>query len=261
MERSTLIRYFIVTILLPIISGQEYVVSIQNSKTQTHRCNGVILHERWILTAAKCIKNLQLNEIDIFYGSKLLNKDGTRVGIEIIEINPGFNETRLKDDVALLFTTAKINFIANVTGPVILPAIDVPINRTLIVRGWKLTNVSSIFNSIIKMKKKPKKKKFYFQTEDNSLLQQQTTTAISSQQCRELNPSLNHVIRSWLICTDIPIEPSSCFDGLGSPLVSEDNIIFGIVSMFRSTCGLALNDIYTNVYTQVAWIWFVIEGL
>lgn len=106
---------------------------------------------------------------------------------------------------------------------------------------------------------------------DTDTLQHQTTTTISSHQCRELNPSLDHIIRSWLICTkdamhDIHDEQgTACTNGLdfGSPLVSNDNnILYGIMSMPRSTCGAtAINDIYTNVYAQINWIWFVIEGM
>lgn len=88
------------------------------------------------------------------------------------------------------------------------------------------------------------------------------TTAISGEDCRKLNPTFDHIIRSWLICTVNSIEQNECFDGLGSPLVSEnDNILYGILSIFRSTCGETLNDIYTNVYAQISWIWFVIEGM
>lgn len=92
-------------------------------------------------------------------------------------------------------------------------------------------------------------------------MQHETTMAISGQQCRQMNPSLEPIIRSWLICTATEMERTNCFDGLGSPLVSsKDNILYGIVSMFRNPCGVAINDIYTNVYAQLPWIWFTIEG-
>lgn len=118
------------------------VVSIQNATIQKHFCNGVILFERWILTSAKCVQNRRPDELNIFYGSKHLKQHGTYVGVKQIISNPTFNESRWRDDIALIFTTDKINFVVNVTGPAVLPAKDVPINQNLVVSGWRLMNVS-----------------------------------------------------------------------------------------------------------------------
>lgn len=122
-------------------------VSIQSAINQEHICNGVILNDLWILTTAKCVRNHRAADLKIFYGSNVLNGSGKCVGVKRIFINTMFDEKRFKDDAALLRTTTKIDFIANVSGPVTLPARDVPINASLSVVGWKLLmNVSVASN-------------------------------------------------------------------------------------------------------------------
>lgn len=154
MEQKAIIRILIVAaiILHSATSAQNelnvqrdfiYAVSIQSTKNQEHICNGVILYDQWILTSVKCVRNHRAADLNIFYGSNDLKGNGKRVGVKTILINTMFDKTRFKDDAALLRTTTKIDFITNVSGPVILPAKDVPINATLTVVGWKLMmNVS-----------------------------------------------------------------------------------------------------------------------
>lgn len=149
MERKAIIRILIVAavILFSTACAQSelntqrdfiFAVSIQTTINQTHKCNGVILYDQWILTSAKCVRNHRASDLNIFYGSNDLKGNGKRVGVKTILINTMFDEKRFKDDAALLRTTTKIDFIANVSGPVTLPAEDVPINGTLTVIGWKL---------------------------------------------------------------------------------------------------------------------------
>lgn len=155
MERKAIIRILIVAavILFSAATAQQselnaqrdfiYAVSIQSTINQEHICDGVILYDQWILTSAKCVRNHRAADLNIFYGSNNLKGSGKRVGIKTIVSNTMFDEKRFKDDAALLRTTTKIDFIANVSGPVTLPAKDVPINATLTVVGWKLImNVS-----------------------------------------------------------------------------------------------------------------------
>lgn len=162
MERKAIIRILIIVavILFSTTSAQSelnaqrdfiYVVSIQSAINQEHICNGVILYDQWILTSAKCVRNHRAADLNIFYGSNNLKGNGNRVRVKTIVINTMFDEKRFKDDAALLRTTTKIDFIANVSGPVTLPAEDVHINATVTAIGWKLMMNVSKSNQFCKL--------------------------------------------------------------------------------------------------------------
>ena len=112
-----------------------YQVSLQNS-SNSHICNGVILHSNWILTVAQCVLNRNAGELKVFYGSNRLNHNGSYVDVSQIHIHPAFNQTIIRSDVALLQTASDIAFIANVSGSINLPEHDVPVNQQLTNSGW-----------------------------------------------------------------------------------------------------------------------------
>lgn len=57
------------------------------------------------------------------------------------------------------------------------------------------------------------------------------------------------------------IHEGVCYGDLGSPLISEDGILVGLVSMHNKTCANGSPDIYTNVYTLLQWIDYTINGI
>lgn len=115
-----------------------YQASIRNALNQ-HICNGVIVTENFILTLAQCVAHYKSNELNVFYGSNHLNNDGMYVNVKEVYINPGFNKTIIKNDLALLFTNHNMDFIANVSGSINLPKHDVPVHQSFTASGWKLT--------------------------------------------------------------------------------------------------------------------------
>lgn len=114
-----------------------YQVSIQNS-SNSHICNGVILHSNWILTVAQCVLNRNAGELKVFYGSNRLNHNGSYVDVRQIHIHPAFNQTIIRSDIALLQTVSDIAFIGNVSGSMNLPEHDVPVNQQLTASGWNV---------------------------------------------------------------------------------------------------------------------------
>lgn len=100
---------------------------------------------------------------------------------------------------------------------------------------------------------------------DSTLLYRKAVT-VSTQECKKLNPTLNHIIRTWLICSispsiDDPINRANiCAIDLGSVLVGDDDTLYGISTMNEETCTNANVNIYTNVFTQLTWINGIIYG-
>lgn len=104
-------------------------------------------------------------------------------------------------------------------------------------------------------------KLFRFQANPADLLQYCNAKAISSQDCRKSNPLLSHIIRSWLICSPSPInQVNICSGGLGAALATQDNTLYGILSRNEETSSNPSINIYTNVFTQMTWIRFIITG-
>lgn len=101
---------------------------------------------------------------------------------------------------------------------------------------------------------------------NDSVVQQRhvsaTTTTIGTHECRKLNPALNHIIRTWLICSVNAINRAAniCASDLGSALVGQDDVLYGISTHNEETCAKANVNIYTNVFTQITWINFIIYG-
>ncbi|XP_055309728.1 mite allergen Der p 3-like isoform X2 [Sitodiplosis mosellana] len=212
-----------------------YQASVQNS-SKSHICNGIILHRNWILTAAQCVSNQNASKLKVFYGSNRLNHNGSYVDVKQINIHPGFNRTIIRSDIALLLVS-DITFIANVSGAINLPEHDVPINQQLTASGWNTANQSE-------------------------WIQHRNLETISPIECRKLNPLLNHIIRTWLICSvdTISNRANICDAGdLGSAL-KKDNTLYGIRTMNEETCSKSSLNIFTNVFPQLEWIRFIMTG-
>lgn len=227
-----------------------YQASVQNSSNH-HICNAVILKRDWILTLAQCVSMYTATELNVFYGSNRLNDGGMYVAVKRIHIHPSFDRSIIKGDLALLFTES-IKFIANVSGSINLPNENVPVNHLLTMSGWPVSiSKYDKFNCMCNLRWI----RFQLKSGNDSMLQHRREKTISTQECRKLNPTLNHIIRTWLICSIDPINRANiCANDLGSVLVSDDNTLYGIRTMNEETCTNAIVNIYTNVFTQVTWI-------
>lgn len=130
-----------------------YQASVQNS-SNSHICNGVILHRSWIVTLAQCVSNHNADELKVFYGSNQLNQNGLYVDVKQIYIHPAYDRKIIRSDIALLLTATDITFIQNISGSVHtiagsinLPEHDVPINQQLTTSGWNVSvSKYEIFN-------------------------------------------------------------------------------------------------------------------
>lgn len=130
----------IATILVSAVLSENFVsyyVSIQNASTRSHLCNGVIYKNYYVLTAAKCIRDLEPSDLTVFYGSsQLADVNGTTANVRKIFVHPSFNESLDWYDLAIL----RIRGIFNAPS-IQLPMRDVPLNESLVHSGWQIVNV------------------------------------------------------------------------------------------------------------------------
>lgn len=79
-------------------------------------------------------------------------------------------------------------------------------------------------------------------------------------ECREWNPSLAHIIRTWLICSIDPNNSANICSGQHANVLVANDTLYGIGTMNEETCGKTTFDFYTNIFQQMYWIRFIIEG-
>lgn len=94
-------------------------------------------------------------------------------------------------------------------------------------------------------------------------MQHRILKTISTIECRDINPLLGHIIRTWLICAvdTISSQTNVCHaSDLGSALVDENNTLYGLSTSNEETCNKATLNIYTNIFAQLEWIRLITTG-
>lgn len=147
MTTFSIVRCLLVTILIGLSSkvfcdeSASYHISIQSATSHRHRCNGVIYKTNYVLTSAKCISTAKSNGLNVFYGSKTLDVNGSTANVVRIFVHPRFNESLHWYDLAIL----RIRGVFNTPG-VTLPRRAVPLDEALVHSGWKIVKIFAQFH-------------------------------------------------------------------------------------------------------------------
>lgn len=195
-------------------------------------CGGSLASEKFVITAAHCVKSLAASALTVHGGNTYLSRTGVVRRVAKIFIPSGFSLRTMAMDVAVLKLKSKM------TGSNIKP---IPLCSGKLLAG-SLVTISG----------------WGYQSENSRNVQNQVRIAqvqiLTKARCSR--DYKNRVaIRNTMVCASIPGQKDACSGDSGGPLVRKGQLC-GIVS-FGVGCG---RSAYPGVYTKVSAVRSFIDG-
>ncbi|KAK0181219.1 hypothetical protein PV327_003521 [Microctonus hyperodae] len=217
-----------------IVNGEDakpgeipYQVSLQTLGS-FHFCGGSVLNKNYVITAAHCVVNQDVNTMKIVAATTDLTDPKSTHEVEKIIIHEKYDSyDSWRNDIALI--KVKTEFVANSVlsfVPLPTPSQEIPAESVAVVSGWGRL----------------------WQGGSSPKVLQKTEIFIASQNyCEKKYNEQGYDIHSTHICAHDPVEETgSCHGDSGGPLTVEGKLV-GLVSW---AMGCAMTD-YPTVYTRV----------
>ncbi|CAD7093257.1 unnamed protein product [Hermetia illucens] len=232
------------TIGVRIFGGEEatnpipYQISLQKLRATKwdHFCGGSIISHSYIVTAAHCVYQEEVERLSILAGTTNRLSNSTRYLIQSYIPHPNYRANN-HHDIALVQTKHQFQFTSNIA----------PINfeKRYYIRSGVRCHVSG-WGVMERVRTAP------FPEE----LQTTDLWTISNRLCRRFyNVSMNE------ICTFGMVDEGTCAGDSGGPLVSWDRShLIGVVSYGPAYCGTGIPDVYTRISVFTNWIRGVIKA-
>ncbi|XP_026475239.1 LOW QUALITY PROTEIN: complement factor D-like [Ctenocephalides felis] len=199
-----------------------------------HFCGGVILNDKWILTAAHCFKNKEELKIYVAVGLTKLTEGGDVYEAEKYIVHEEYDHYKIINDIALLKIKNRIQF-SDKVKPGVLGSDFIDGGVELTLNGWGVISNTGINNTI-----------------PSNKLQVMRPTTFTTEECQE---ALYKLIYDTQLCAMAKKGTGACVGDSGGPLTIGKNTVVGLVSWGKHPCGNGnFPDVYTRVSAFLDWI-------
>lgn len=228
-------------------------VSWIESPDFAHFCGGALINEKWMVTAAHCVRGLLNEDVLVVVGETVLKGGASRREVALIISHPEFNRDTYENDIAVVKLRSNVTFNSSIKSVRLVSTIDNErelIKKKLRVAGWGAKEFDG--NSV-------------------AVLQVIDIPYITRKRCNSINSYENRVSGNML-CAGIKPEltpdgrliQDACKGDSGGPLIggyaTATPIVVGLVSWGDGCAKPNKFGVYTRVSSYSDWVKNAING-
>lgn len=128
------------------LAQNPFMVSLRQQNE--HFCGGFIFNNRWIVTAAHCVRSRTVEQITAHMGTNSLTEPGVTQNIIRKEIHEAYDWQRVLNNIAMI-QTAGVIATTGLVGTLPIAVTETPSGTMATVSGWGRTAVGGSYGSFV----------------------------------------------------------------------------------------------------------------